>query len=555
MTMAAVGSHPGRLRGLISPSSVFFAVLLAAAVLIIFCPLAGLFTELCRFFLSGKGLSAVAGLFTEQKVVLLLQTIGLATAVTLAGTGTGILVATALWRRNRTILVGTLLLVFALAPIPPYIHALTWSSAITLFNRGLFFVGAAPVPVTGWLISFWVQFMALLPIAIFLAWIGLASVDRTLIEAARMMRSDSEVLREIILPLAAPTLIAASGFLFILTCTDYSVPSLFGCSTYALDIFSVYSATGSAGAAMVSALPLLFITLTVLLTCRTGIRRLAQAPNWTVAVWDNPPVFSKPVKVLQKGALILLVFQTAVIFMGLASASGDLIKISSTLAFSMHEIKNSLIIVACVVIFAIPLTLAISRELLRPGLRGSLWWGLILFPIAVPAPLIGIGIITLWNNSFLPDIYGTFLMPVFAALSRFAPFAAIILYVQIRSIDPALFDAARIFSRSTIATVQKIIIPLLAPGIFIASALLAALTMGELGATLVVTPPGFETLALKIYNYLHYGAAAEVAGLCLVMAIVTLCAGICIAAAAMWRGVLIKTVRNETEVTNNDRTL
>ena len=125
-------------------------------------------------------------------------------------------------------------------------------------------------------------------------------------------------------------------------------------------------------------------------------------------------------------------------------------------------------------------------------------------------------------------------MPAFAALSRFAAFAAIILYVQIRAIDPALIDAARVFSRDTVATLTKVTLPLLAPGIFIASAVLAALTLGELGATLIVTPPGFGTLAIKIYNYLHYGAAAEVAGLCLFMVAATLLAGVCVAGAVAW---------------------
>ena len=534
--MEGTRSQFRRMQGLITPSAIVCAVLLALAILIIFGPLAGLLAELGRLFVSGRGLSTFAGLITERRLILLLESTGLAAAVTIAGMSAGVLVATALWRRSRKVLYGVLLLILALAPIPPYIHALTWSSAIALFNQWLAVIGAAPLPATGWLVSFWVQFMALLPIAIFLSWIGLASVDRTLIEAARMVRSDSEVLQTIILPLAAPTLLAASGFLFVLSCTDYSVPSLFGADTYALDIFSVYSATGSAGSALVSAIPLLLITITVLIACRSGIRRLAQTPNWTVAPWDNPPVFSGPVKVLQEGALLLLGFQLAVIFLSLAFASGSLTKVSSTLAFSSHEIGNSLLIASCVIVIAVPLILAITRELLLPGLRGSLWWVLILLPVAVPAPLIGIGIIALWNTRLIPELYGTFLMPVFAALSRFAPFAAIILYVQVRSIDPALFDAARVFSRDTTATVMKVILPLLAPGIFIASAVIAALTMGELGATLIVTPPGFGTLAIKIYNYLHYGAAAEVAGLCLIMVAATLFFGFCVAVVVAWRG-------------------
>jgi len=523
-----------RMRGCITLSAVAGTLLLALAVLIIFGPLAGLLFELARFFGAGGGGSALAGLLTGRRLVLLIQSVGLAAAVTAAGICAGVLIATALWRRSRAFSFGILLLVLALSLIPPYIHALTWSSAITLFNQGLTTIGAAPLPSSGWLVSFWVQFMAMFPLAIFLSCIGFASVDRTLVEVARTVRPDSEVLQKIVLPLAAPSLVAAFGFLFVLSCTDYSVPSLFGSDTYALDIFSVYSATGSAGAALITALPLLIITVAVLVACRSGIRRLAQTPNWTVGAWDNPPVVPGPVRLFQEGAFLLLGLQVVVVFSGLVYATGSWAKLSSALAFSAHEIGDSLLIVACVIAIGIPLAIVISRELLLPGVRGSLWWGLILLPVAVPAPLIGIGIISLWNNPAMPVLYGTFLMPAFASLSRFAAFAAIILYVQIRAIDPALIDAARVFSRDTVATLTKVTLPLLAPGIFIASAVLAALTLGELGATLIVTPPGFGTLAIKIYNYLHYGAAAEVAGLCLFMVAATLVAGVCVAGAVAW---------------------
>jgi ABC-type thiamin/hydroxymethylpyrimidine transport system permease subunit len=39
---------------------------------------------------------------------------------------------------------------------------------------------------------------------------------------------------------------------------------------------------------------------------------------------------------------------------------------------------------------------------------------------------------------------------------------------------------------------------------------------------------------MRIYNYLHYGAAAEVAGLCLLMTIITLIAGALTISALYW---------------------
>jgi iron(III) transport system permease protein len=64
------------------------------------------------------------------------------------------------------------------------------------------------------------------------------------------------------------------------------------------------------------------------------------------------------------------------------------------------------------------------------------------------------------------------------------------------------------------------------PGFVAAACVVFALAAGELGATLVVAPPGQATLTMRIYNYLHYGASQTVAGLCLIMASTALGAGV-----------------------------
>ncbi len=47
------------------------------------------------------------------------------------------------------------------------------------------------------------------------------------------------------------------------------------------------------------------------------------------------------------------------------------------------------------------------------------------------------------------------------------------------------------------------------------------LTLGEEGIPLILMPPGYETLAVKVYNYLHYGASELVSGFCLITVLFT----------------------------------
>jgi iron(III) transport system permease protein len=155
----------------------------------------------------------------------------------------------------------------------------------------------------------------------------------------------------------------------------------------------------------------------------------------------------------------------------------------------------------------------------------KLIWLLVITPLAIPPSLIGIGLITIWNRPLVFQVYGTGIMPVLAGLARFTPIAVIVLAAQLRSLNPLFIDAARILQTNRWQTWKQIWLPMLAPGFLASAGIVFALTLGELGATLLIAPPGQATLTIRIYNFLHYGASSVVAGLCLMMAVVIFIAG------------------------------
>ena len=53
---------------------------------------------------------------------------------------------------------------------------------------------------------------------------------------------------------------------------------------------------------------------------------------------------------------------------------------------------------------------------------------------------------------------------------------------------------------------MKILIPLLKPSLLAAFFIVFLLSFGDLGTTLLIIPPGRETIPIKIYNLMHYGA-------------------------------------------------
>ena len=149
-------------------------------------------------------------------------------------------------------------------------------------------------------------------------------------------------------------------------------------------------------------------------------------------------------------------------------------------------------------------------------------WFAIAAAMAVPAPLAGAGLSVLVGVPGLSFLGSGATAVIMASLTRFLPFAVLIQAVQLRRVDRALVEAARVFERRVLKSRLRIDARLRAPGLWAAAGIVFSLSAGELAATLVVVPPGRETLAVKIFNYLHYGAAESVAGLCLVLAAATL---------------------------------
>lgn len=498
------------------------------------------------------------------------RSFGLALGVAVAGTVLGVLIAMQLdawrsgWRRHLR------WLVLAMIPVPAYIYALAWSATLFRLNgwlRGLntwlqgrdlswlatnlqlddlhLALAIPRLPATGMLVAGWVQLMALLPLAVALALVALAAVPPELVEAGRVARSDWAVFRRITLPLAGPLILTGTGLLFLLGILDYSVPSLFQVNVYALAIFADYSATGEVVRALVMALPVLAMTAAIIVLVQARWRQAAQRPPRSGEVPAAPPAWPLGLRLVQAMALIVLALQILVPVVSLCAAVGSWSHFVETIAPLRQELAFTLGVALAAAALCLPFALAVAPMLIRGGAAGRRWWALVALPLAVPAPLVGIGLILLWNRPSLGAVYGGAAMPVLAGAARFLPLAAVVVAAQLRRIDPLLIDAAQVFQVRPASGWLQVRLPMLAPGLIAAAGLVFALTLGELGATLLVAPPGHGTLTLRIYNYLHYGASDAVAGLCLLMMAATLATGGIVVAALVLGGRMVAGGRDD----------
>lgn len=508
------GTVPGRIGIL-----VFFLVILG--------PLLALVVDLGQAVLAGNTDWLVLAIPKGRRLWLLAQSVGLAAGVSAGGIILGILSGSFLWRWRTGISTYLRWFVLLLVAVPPHVHALAWISVLSKANSSFLIpLGFREIPLHGWLISWWVQLMALAPISVGLTLVGLELVERSLIEAGRLLRPDIENLKKIIGPLAMPAILASGGFVFLLSLTDYSVPSLFQANVYSLEIFARFSAESEPASAFLLALPLLVITVSVVIVSQAVLRNAALKPIWRIRAWSVAPEWPGWFIWLQRLAVAILALQVLVPLISLTMSVGTWGNLVGSASLARREIAFTLWTSTATALVSIPLAFAVAKKMVRPDLEGKLCWLLVTSPLAVPAPLIGIGLIAIWNRPLFSGVYGSDVMPVLATLVRFTPFAAIIILAQFRRIDPLLIDATRVFQTNLFKTWYQVRLPMLAPGLLAAAFVVFALSAGELGATLMVAPPGQATLIMKIYNYLHYGASESVAGLCLLMTLATLMAGI-----------------------------
>lgn len=455
-----------------------------------------------------------------RRLWIFLRSLEMSASVAIIDMLLGILIACACWGWSRRF-AWMRWLPLALIALPPYIHALAWNDVVEEISTRL-----GTVRPAGELLSVWVMTMALLPVGIGLALISLETVARPLVDAARISQDDQTVLRRVVLPLAAPLLAAGGGLIFLFSLLDYSVPSLFGVNVYALEIFAEFSSSGQPVRAFLLSVPLLIIAFGVLFAGQAFLRRVAQFPIWGVSPWSTPPLWRGGFIFFQKASLVIWALQGLVPLVVLVKLTASGVGWMAALQPAAREFVFSFSVAGAAALLSLPLGWLAMDELNNRARINRLAGWLFLLPVAIPAPLVGIGLVTLWNHPIFDGFYASAGMPVLAALARFAPLAALVLVAQSQRVDTLLLDAARVFQARDWQTTWRVRLPLLAPGLLASASLIFALTLGELGATLIVVPPGQPTLTLRIYNYLHYGASDVVAGLSLAMLLLTLAAGV-----------------------------
>lgn len=162
-----------------------------------------------------------------------------------------------------------------------------------------------------------------------------------------------------------------------------------------------------------------------------------------------------------------------------------------------------------------------ARE--APGWLGRITDAVFHLPIAVPSVAIGLGLLIAFNSR--PVLLGgTRWIVVLAHAVLVLAFSFSAVSAALDRLDPAYRQAAESLGAGPVRVLARITLPLLLPALGAAAGLAVALSMGELGATVMVYPATWKTLPVTIFALTDRGQALQAAVGTTMLLLVTLLA-------------------------------
>ncbi len=462
-------------------------------------------------------------LFTQRTLDLLGRTLLLGVCASslaaLVGVPFGFLVA-------RTDLPGAALLRplgFVPLLLPPLFIAITWTALCEV--RG------APATIA-------ILAANTFPIVAFFTSLACERIDARREEAALLVGGWRAVLW-VELPLVLPAILCGMCLAFVFVINDFAVPDYVSSvgtkfNVYADEVFATWKVDERTGRAVVSALPLLFLTLLFLLPA------LALRRRGTLATLEGG--FQRPAP-LRLGrakwpAFIFcagLVGLTAFVPLGRLlfeagggsrgwSTAGLQGAFSRALELSRSDLANSLLYSAAAGLCCVPIALVLGH-LSERARRGRLLEPVFALPIAVPAILLGIGEIALWNHDATAELYNSGALVVMLYAGRFLPFPLLLMSGAVASLGTRLEEAAQLSGAGPARRLLRVVAPSLLPSLLGSWALVFILAMRELDGAILV-PAANHTVIFRVFNQIHFGRDDFVAALCLLIVFFLLLPGL-----------------------------
>lgn len=351
--------------------------------------------------------------------------------------------------------------------------------------------------------------------------------------AAALGAGPRRVFREVTLPLLAPAIGAAALLIFIFTFSSFGVVLLLGGPRLATVEVEIYRQTAqlarldvAAALALVQmvatlAMTTLYTRLQARATVPLDVRARGANAHRARTFWDRALLASTVgVLLLLIGAPLLALALRSLVTAGeLTLEFYRLLGTNRTgsLFFvpPLRAISNSLLFALATTVLALLVGVPAAYLLAVQKARGtgslvpsSLLDPLFMLPLGASAVTLGLGYIVALGRPPLNLLGSPLLIPVAHSLLAF-PFVVRSLLPALRGLDPRLREAARALGASPARVWREVDLPLLFPALLVGAVFAFTVSLGEFGATLLLSRPEYPTAPVVIARLLGQPGAAN----------------------------------------------
>ncbi len=313
----------------------------------------------------------------------------------------------------------------------------------------------------------------------------------------------------ILFPQVRSKLILAFLFLFVLVFIDQEVPSILGYHTYTEELVSQITLMEEMQTIVLSALPSFLLVGALCFGMVLGSKEnLPGFSNTIFLEQESYTNFGKTILIilyLSLGGVLLLLLQTSLTFSlkTLWDNNAEVILQTMGLAFGVS--------------FA-TLILGIAMQYVLKHYASKIiyiiWISLLLFYFLLPHSLISLALLDIYHIIGMFSSEGDFMLFFIGYILVLLPISSLLFYIfsMVKKRDYFL----DFFPVSYYYRWMKIVLPAQWIVWTIIFLVLVTFALNELSVSILLVPPGFETMIVKIYNLLHYGDKANIAFLSLV---------------------------------------
>ena len=353
---------------------------------------------------------------------------------------------------------------------------------------------------------------------------ALKRMDPALLEAARSLGlSPWRAFWRVTLPHLRPSIVAGSLLVALYVLRDFGAVSMMRYDTFTRIIYIQYRSFADRSLAAALALVLIAMTAIILyLDHRT--RGKAQYGRRSVGVARQVKRVS-----LSRGQRWLALSMVSLIsFVALVLPAGGLVywvargvmngqELRSVWQSAQGSLTASLAAAALTILAALPVAILAVR---RSDRLSRLIEHLTYVGYALPGIVIALALV-FFGAQYVRPLYQTLPMLLAAYVILFIPQAVGATRASLLQVPRCMEEAGRSLGRNSLSVFQRITFPLVRPGVLAGGALVFLTCMKELPATLILSPTGFQSLAVDVWSSISEAFFAQAAAPALLLIILS----------------------------------